>query len=433
MSMPFILKHTVLSLILIHLSTFSLNAETLWQSLREVKDGTQTLNGLVSPLDQEGKNFYLQNEDGLIEVLLNKDAKIGLLFREQDIKALLEQRKVVISEAGKEFDLPTDLYVKVRFKDWKNAQRALKERKLQSGIIHTDRLDDHLPNENELWFSGKISEFRKAHITPDKIVKVDGREFTVSTSGHNYSEQVVGLFDSKDIRPFVNQGSVYGKRIGDVFHASEVLLRPIPDQSLKDDPELPRYLFIGDSISGNYDSSIREAVAGKLNIHHPPTNCGNSGKGRERVNIWLGDYKTKGKQWDIISFNFGHWDSGNTKEEYQQNLEAVVQQLKKTGAKLIWVTTCPVPNGFDPAGDLNGGKAPGRTAGVMKKYLNPWAAEVISKHPEITVVDQWQLVKDHEKDIYKDWWNTKDVHFKGDPAAALGKLLADHVLERMVD
>ncbi|GAF93872.1 unnamed protein product, partial [marine sediment metagenome] len=107
------------------------------------------------------------------------------------------------------------------------------------------------------------------------------------------------------------------------------------------------------------------------------------------------------------------------------------QQLKKTGAKLIWVTTCPVPNGYEPAGDLNGSKAPGRTAGVMKKYLNPWAAEVIAKHPEITVVDQWQFVKDHENDIYKDWWNTKDVHFKGEPAAALGRLLGQHVLKQI--
>jgi len=112
----------------------------------------------------------------------------------------------------------------------------------------------------------------------------------------------------------------------------------------------------------------------------------------------------------------------------------VVQQLKKTGAKLIWVTTCPVPNGYEPAGDLKAeGKAPGRMAGVMKKYLNPWATEVIAKHPEITVVDQWRLVRDKEKDLYKEWWQSKNVHFNGEPAAALGRLLADHVLGRIAE
>ena len=97
------------------------------------------------------------------------------------------------------------------------------------------------------------------------------------------------------------------RRAGEV--ASEVLLRPIPDPVASDNPALPRYLFIGDSISGNYDRGLREALAGKLNAHHPPTNCGPSRKGRERTNIWLGDYGKKGRHWDIISFNFGHWDS----------------------------------------------------------------------------------------------------------------------------
>lgn len=430
----FIHKYSLLIIasLVLDLAGNRLHAETKWESLIETRDGRQTMNGLVSPLDQAGKNFYLQNEDGLLEVLLNENAKIGLLFRERDVMTLLEQRKVIIQETGNEYPLPKDLYVKVHFKDWKEAQRAMAEGKLRDGIIHASALEDHLPAENELWFSGKISKLQKAHITPEKIVTVGDREFTISTSGHNYSEQIVGLFTPGDIKPFVNQASVYGKRNGDVFHASEVLLRPIPDQSVNDDPNLPRYLFIGDSISGNYGSALREAVAGKLNIHHPPTNCGPSGKGRERVNMWLGDYKSKGKQWDVISFNFGHWDSGQNKKTYQENLTAVIIQLKKTGAKLIWVTTCPVPNGYEPAGELKTeGKAPGRLAGVMEKYLNPWAAEVIARYPEITVVDQWQLVKDHEMDIYKDWWNTKDVHFKGEPAAALGRLLAQHVLTQI--
>jgi len=405
-----------------------------YASLKEIKDGTQTINGLVSPLDQAGKNFYLQNEDGLIEVLLDKDAQIGLLFREKNILEMFQQRKITIRETGKEYRLPKDIYVKVRFKDWKSAQKAIKSGKLQSGILWAKPLPDHLPTENELWFSGRIAEFVSAHITPDKKVEIGERTYMVSTSGHNHAEQIVGLFDHSAIKPFINQASVYGTMKGKVFHASEVLLRPVSDQTLKDNPRLPRYLFIGDSISGNYGAGLHEAVKGKLNAHHPPTNCGPSGKARGRVNIWLGDDKTKGRHWDVISFNFGHWDAGNTKKQYQENLEAVIQQLKKTGAKLVWVTTCPVPNGYEKAGDLTSdGKATGRTAGVMKKYMNPWAGEVIARHPQITICDQWQFVSDHKDDLYKDWWAGKNVHFKGEPAAALGKLLAKHVLKRMAE
>ena len=81
------------------------------------------------------------------------------------------------------------------------------------------------------------------------------------------------------------------------------------------------------------------------------------------------------------------------------------------------------------AGDLaSRGKAPRRTAGVMRKYLNPWALEVIARHPEITVCDQWRFVKHHQDDLFLAWWKGKNVHFRGEPATALGRLLADHVL-----
>ena len=64
---------------------------------------------------------------------------------------------------------------------------------------------------------------------------------------------------------------------------------------------------------------------------------------------------------------------------------------------------------------------------VNHSELSPWALEVIKRHPEITVCDQWQFVKNHEAELYKDWWTAKNVHFKGTPADALGKLLGKHV------
>ena len=112
----------------------------------------------------------------------------------------------------------------------------------------------------------------------------------------------------------------------------------------------------------------------------------------------------------------------------------MVRQLKATGSKLVWVTTCPVPDGYDKAGELKANEgATGRTVGVMKKYLNPWAAEVVARHPDISICDQWQFVEDGRKELYKEWWAAKNVHFKGEPAAALGQLLADHVLKRMAE
>ena len=63
----------------------------------------------------------------------------------------------------------------------------------------------------------------------------------------------------------------------------------------------------------------------------------------------------------------------------------------------------------------------------MQKYLNPWAAEVMARHPDITICDQWQFVKNNAGGLYTDWWAGKNVHFKGAPADALGQFVGEHV------
>lgn len=51
----------------------------------------QTIYGLVSPLDQEGKNFYLQNEDGLVEVKLTNESGEVLSRKERKAARAAEQ------------------------------------------------------------------------------------------------------------------------------------------------------------------------------------------------------------------------------------------------------------------------------------------------------------------------------------------------------
>ncbi len=130
------------TLALIGLLVASAHAELI--SLKDAKDGTQTMNGLVSPLDQAGENFYLRNEDGLVEVRLVEGAKVGLLFRENGIKKMLENGRVVIKSTGQEFALPKEIYVKVRFKEWKGARRAIEDGRLKHGILHTTPLAEHV-------------------------------------------------------------------------------------------------------------------------------------------------------------------------------------------------------------------------------------------------------------------------------------------------
>lgn len=114
---------------------------------------------------------------------------------------------------------------------------------------------------------------------------------------------------------------------------------------------LPRVLLIGDSISIGYTLAVRELLAGKANVHRPPTNCGPTIRGLEQLDAWLG-----AGPWDVIHFNFGLHDlkvmeDGKHQvplDQYEQNLRQIVQRLKKTNAKIIWCSTTPVPESSSP-------------------------------------------------------------------------------------
>ena len=151
-------------------------------------------------------------------------------------------------------------------------------------------------------------------------------------------------------------------------------------QPVADDPKLPRVLLIGDSISIAYTVPVRVLLQDKANVHRPPTNCGPTTTGLKELDKWLGDGK-----WDVIHFNWGLHDLkymdekgslvaiGEGKqqvpiEQYEKNLDELVVRLKKTGAKLIWAATTPVPEG-----------AQGRVPGDEVKY-NEAAKRVMDKH-----------------------------------------------------
>jgi acyl-CoA thioesterase-1 len=115
-----------------------------------------------------------------------------------------------------------------------------------------------------------------------------------------------------------------------------------------DRPGLPRVLLIGDSISMGYTAPVRKLLEGKANVHRVPANAGPTTRGLEGIDEWLGSGK-----WDVIHFNFGlHdlriMDGGKWQvpvEDYERNLRALVARLQKTGAKLVWASTTPVPEG----------------------------------------------------------------------------------------
>jgi hypothetical protein len=115
-----------------------------------------------------------------------------------------------------------------------------------------------------------------------------------------------------------------------------------------DTPGLPRVLLVGDSISIGYTLPVRAKLMGKANVHRIPQNGGATEVGLEKMAGWLGKEK-----WDVIHFNFGLHDAKYasettqraTREQYIDHLRKLIAQMKATGARLIFATTTPVPNG----------------------------------------------------------------------------------------
>lgn len=185
---------------------------------------------------------------------------------------------------------------------------------------------------------------------------------------------------------------------------------------VKDDPALPRVLLIGDSISIGYTIPARTMLQGKANVHRPPANCGPTERGLAHLDQWLGD-----EHWDVIHFNFGLHDLKYVDEHgkyvdpsqgkqvappevYEKNLRELVARLKKTGAKLVWASTTPVP-----AGTL------GRIEGDEARY-NEVAATVMADNG-IPIDDLHAVVVNSKEKIQRP----HNVHFTAEGYDLLAK------------
>jgi len=196
--------------------------------------------------------------------------------------------------------------------------------------------------------------------------------------------------------------------------------------AVKDVVGLPRVLIVGDSISIGYTVPVREALQGKANVHRPAANCGPTTRGVQSLDQWLGDGK-----WDVIHFNFGLHDlkfvddagknappdKGHpqvSESDYEKNLETIVAKMKKTGAKLIFATTTPVPSGSDA-----------RIKGDEQKY-NAIAIRVMQRNG-VAIDDLYGFAQPRLAEIQLP----ANVHFKPDGYKQLADQVAASALKAL--
>jgi hypothetical protein len=203
--------------------------------------------------------------------------------------------------------------------------------------------------------------------------------------------------------------------------------KPDPLKPVADVPGLPRVLLIGDSISMGYTLPTRAKLAGKANVHRPPTNCSATPVGLAQLDKWLGDPATPAGKWDVIHFNWGLHDLKHVNEkgtmvavdkgkqnvpvaEYEANLRKLVARLKATGATLVWASTTPVPAG-----------ALGRVTADAPAY-NAAAAKVMADE-RVATDDLFAFVTPRQAEIQRK----ADVHYTAAGYNALAGQVAAEV------
>lgn len=190
---------------------------------------------------------------------------------------------------------------------------------------------------------------------------------------------------------------------------------------------LPRVLILGDSISIGYTPFVQQLLNGEVVVLRPEGNCAGTTHGVQHVDEWL---RIDSGHWDLIWFNFGLHDikrvvaaTGKNSNDpadprqaepdvYERQLRAIVQKLEATGARLVFATTTPVPEG---------GVKPHREVGDPARY-NTIARQVMAEHG-IAVCDLHAAANAQLREIQPK----VDVHFSKEGSALLGREVAARI------
>jgi acyl-CoA thioesterase-1 len=201
-------------------------------------------------------------------------------------------------------------------------------------------------------------------------------------------------------------------KLTDNLKATNGYIRVPVFAEVEEEPGLPRVLIIGDSISMYYTLKVRHQLKGKANVYRIPDNGRSTKVALENIDYWLGD-----GTWSVIHFNWGLHDIVDLPDgkrnvpidTYENNLRALVKKLQGTGAKLMWGSTTPVPEG-----------AQSRHEEDVLAY-NARALQIMNEN-HIPVDDLHQFVTEYAKlPATKDKLQyPSNVHFRPEASADLG-------------
>lgn len=205
----------------------------------------------------------------------------------------------------------------------------------------------------------------------------------------------------------------------------------------------PRVLILGDSISIGYTPYVQKLMEGEAVVLRPmgkadpktgkarAENCSGTTKGVESIERWL---KIDGGNWDIIHINFGlhdlkredpktHQASNDPNdppqadlETYEKQLREIIGKARQTGAKIIFATTTPVPEG---------GVKPHRDPADVERY-NAVAKKIVAEFGG-EVNDLYAFCMPRLKEIQRP----VNVHFSPEGSELLAKQVVESVRDAL--
>lgn len=183
---------------------------------------------------------------------------------------------------------------------------------------------------------------------------------------------------------------------------------------------MSKIVLLGDSIRMNYTEAVTEELGGGFNVAAPQVN-GCYAKHTLRCML---DWRDLLQGAEVIHFNNGLWDVAvyypedgcfTPLDEYLRDMQRILRELRKYGAKIIFATTTPVD-------DRHMQKTFTRSNADIDRY-NSALLELIAGKVD-AVNDLNALLK---KDIHRYISGSDFVHLTDEGKAACGKAVADAV------
>lgn len=182
-----------------------------------------------------------------------------------------------------------------------------------------------------------------------------------------------------------------------------------------------KVMLLGDSIRMNYQDKVTEDLGDSYEVWGPDDNGRFSKYTLNRLRLWFMQFPGP----DIIHWNNGLWDIDagypeygcfTSIDEYIRDMTRILEQLRKTGARVIFATTTPTLPQFGSICDANIREYNRRIVSVMEKE-------------KVAVNDLYELVFPNVHEYIRDDY----IHLSQAGIEACGKAVAGMIRKTAAD